>query len=161
LEAILGIAFDHIGLLVQCFTHPSVSSGNLEGDSIGNNQRLEFLGDAVIELVISKYLYFNFPEHQEGQLTVRYSSSLFWRNTTKFIKTKLLRNTLVNNVVLAEIALDIGFKEFVRYMPSDFDTSDKSISGMLADCFEGLDEVLSKYTFPFFLFIFFVKKGFF
>jgi ribonuclease-3 len=69
LESQIGIAFRHVKLLAQAFTHPSV--GHIDTLNVGNYQRLEFLGDSILQMMISHYLYMSFPEHQEGQLTVR------------------------------------------------------------------------------------------
>lgn len=69
-EELLGFKFDNPMLLLMAFTHPSISN-SMNILFVGNNQRLEFLGDAIVEIVVSKYLFAHFPEHQEGQLTVR------------------------------------------------------------------------------------------
>lgn len=68
LEEITGHTFRHIKLLVQAFTHPSLTRFDTTG--IGVNQRLEFLGDAVLQFLSTRYLFTFFPTHQEGQLTV-------------------------------------------------------------------------------------------
>lgn len=89
----------HIKLLIQSFTHASVSNG-LDALDLGSNQQLEFLGDAILQFLtrwisnwirktlifpLSRYLFIHFPEHQEGQLTVRYIDAIheltdnFWR----------------------------------------------------------------------------------
>jgi len=67
LEAKLGIAFLNRSLLNQSLTHSSYA--NESKIKIYDNERLEFLGDAVIKLVISEYLYNKFPGHNEGDLT--------------------------------------------------------------------------------------------
>ncbi|ADI02060.1 MULTISPECIES: ribonuclease III [Syntrophothermus] len=54
------------GLLTKALTHPSYSQ---ENEAVENNQRLEFLGDAVLNMVVAEYLYKNFPERPEGDLT--------------------------------------------------------------------------------------------
>ena len=61
----LGYQFKDIGLLETALTHPSFGGDH----HVPHYQRLEFLGDAVLELAISKYLYFEFPEIDEGKLT--------------------------------------------------------------------------------------------
>lgn len=66
---VLGFDFDNPMLLLRAFTHPSLGA-DMGVLFYGNNQRLEFLGDAIVELVVTKYLFSSFPEHQEGQLTV-------------------------------------------------------------------------------------------
>jgi len=67
LQARLGYTFGDIDLLRLALTHPSV--GHEQGGSIQNNQRLEFLGDSVLQLVLSHELYAKFPDASEGPLT--------------------------------------------------------------------------------------------
>ena len=57
----LNYTFINTDLLLEAITHKSISKNNYE--------RLEFLGDAVLQLVISKYLFDKFPHHQEGYLS--------------------------------------------------------------------------------------------
>lgn len=64
----------HIRLLIQAFTHPSVTQG-IDVLDVGTNRRLEFLGDSVLQLIVSRYLWVHFPESQEGYLTVQFVSS--------------------------------------------------------------------------------------
>lgn len=66
-EETVGIEFNHIRLLARAFTDRSIGFNNL---TLGSNQRLEFLGDTVLQLVSSEYLYRYFPEHHEGHLSV-------------------------------------------------------------------------------------------
>jgi ribonuclease-3 len=67
LEERIGYKFHKRGLLEQALTHPSV--GHEKQRYHADNQRLEFLGDAVLQLVITEYLYAKFPQEQEGALT--------------------------------------------------------------------------------------------
>lgn len=66
-EESIGIEFTHIRLLARAFTDRSIGYTNL---TLGSNQRLEFLGDTVLQLIVSEYLYKFFPEHHEGHLSV-------------------------------------------------------------------------------------------
>lgn len=66
-EDSIGVKFNHIRLLARAFTDRSVGYTNL---TLGSNQRLEFLGDTVLQLIASEYLYKYFPEHHEGHLSV-------------------------------------------------------------------------------------------
>ncbi len=66
-QKVLGIVFDDINLLVTAFTHRSYLNEHKKSAS-EHNERLEFLGDAVLELVVTEYLYTNFSE-PEGILT--------------------------------------------------------------------------------------------
>ena len=65
LEARLGYRFENPRLLETALTHPSFGGDH----HVPHYQRLEFLGDAVLELAISRYLYFELPEVDEGKLT--------------------------------------------------------------------------------------------
>jgi ribonuclease-3 len=63
-EAILGITFKNPNLLKEALTHASIADNRLD-----SNERMEFLGDAVLDLIICELLYLKFPEYQEGDLT--------------------------------------------------------------------------------------------
>ena len=93
LEEAVGIQFKHIRLLARAFTHPQVGYNNL---TLGNNQRMELLGDSLVQWVVTDYLYQHFPEHHEGHLT-------------------LLRSSLVNRNIQAQIAGEIGLDQYVHF----------------------------------------------
>ena len=67
-ENILGYCFKNKNLLVTGLTHSSYANDYL-GSSTKGNERLEFLGDAILDMVVGAYLYDRFPEKQEGFLT--------------------------------------------------------------------------------------------
>lgn len=67
LEARLGITFRNASLLRQAFTHSSYRNEH-RGD-VEDNERLEFLGDAVLELLVSEFLFRAYPRFPEGELT--------------------------------------------------------------------------------------------
>ncbi|GIX85271.1 ribonuclease 3 [Caerostris darwini] len=92
-EEQIGIEFTHIRLLARALTHRSLGYNNL---TLGSNQRLEFLGDTVLQLVASEYLYKFFPQHHEGHLS-------------------LLRSSLVNNRTQAVVCGDLGMMQFAIY----------------------------------------------
>jgi ribonuclease-3 len=92
-EARAGIAFKDKALLKQAFTHRSYINEN-RGTAGGHNERLEFLGDAVLELVITNFLYIKFPEMNEGELTS-------------------LRSALVNADTCASVAQSLGANDFL------------------------------------------------
>ncbi|KAL0104972.1 hypothetical protein PUN28_016542 [Cardiocondyla obscurior] len=92
-EESIGIEFTHIRLLARAFTDRSIGYTNL---TLGSNQRLEFLGDTVLQLIVSEYLYKYFPEHHEGHLS-------------------LLRSSLVNNKTQAVVCDDLGMTQFALY----------------------------------------------
>lgn len=84
----IGLKFKDKSLLEEALTHRSYLNENPSWPC-GNNERLEFLGDAVLELVVTEELFRRFPKKEEGKLTV-------------------LRAALVNSKSLYEVALDIG-----------------------------------------------------
>ncbi|RLU22040.1 hypothetical protein DMN91_006419 [Ooceraea biroi] len=92
-EESIGIQFTHIRLLARAFTDRSIGYTNL---TLGSNQRLEFLGDTVLQLIVSEYLYKFFPEHHEGHLS-------------------LLRSSLVNNKTQAVVCDDLGMTQYALY----------------------------------------------
>lgn len=92
-EDSIGVKFNHIRLLARAFTDRSVGFTNL---TLGSNQRLEFLGDTVLQLIASDYLYKYFPEHHEGHLS-------------------LLRSSLVNNRTQSVVCDDLGMVNYALY----------------------------------------------
>ena len=82
------IIFKDKELLKQAFIHRSYINEN-PGTSLSHNERLEFLGDAVLELVVTDFLYKKYPTYTEGELTA-------------------LRSALVNAVIISQVALDTG-----------------------------------------------------
>ncbi|GIY18763.1 ribonuclease 3 [Caerostris extrusa] len=86
-EEQIGIEFTHIRLLARALTHRSLGYNNL---TLGSNQRLEFLGDTVLQLVASEYLYKFFPQHHEGHLSLLRSSLVNNRTQAVVYKADLL-----------------------------------------------------------------------
>ncbi|XP_016990491.2 ribonuclease 3 [Drosophila rhopaloa] len=105
-EDSIGIKFKHIRLLARAFTDRSIGFTHL---TLGSNQRLEFLGDTVLQLICSEYLYRHFPEHHEGHLS-------------------LLRSSLVNNRTQAVVCDDLGMPKYAVYAnpKADLKTKDRA-----------------------------------
>src|SRR3989344_9612343 len=93
LQKNLGIKFKNTNLLKQAFVHRSYLNEN-PAFELHHNERLEFLGDAVLELAVTEYLYNNYPDLAEGEMTN-------------------LRAALVRAETLSMIADRIGFGEFL------------------------------------------------
>src|SRR5277367_3402501 len=93
LEEQLGITFRDKNLLKQALTHRSFLNENRTWP-VGNNEKLEFLGDAVIELIITTFLVIAFPDKAEGELTE-------------------LRGILVRTTTLAEVADKFHLYEYI------------------------------------------------
>ena len=127
LEEKLGVRFKNRALLEQALTHssavPELRSGkeknkeNLLGT--GNNERLEFLGDAVLDLLASEYLLENFPEWTEGQLSKS-------------------RARLVNERSLERAARRLGIGEHLRLGRGEEKTGGRDKPALLADGFEAV-----------------------
>jgi ribonuclease III len=81
-EAILGYTFVNPDLLKEALTHASIADRRLE-----SNERMEFLGDAVLDLIICEALYRKFPEYQEGDLT-KIKSAVVSRRTCAEVATE-------------------------------------------------------------------------
>ncbi len=115
LEKKLELKFKNKDLLIQAFCHRSYLNENPKC-GLENNERLEFLGDAVLELVVTGYLYKNYQE-SEGQLTN-------WRAA------------LVNSQSLAEISEEIGFNDYVLLSRGEAKDTGKARQSILANAFE-------------------------
>ncbi|TRY64745.1 hypothetical protein DNTS_017796 [Danionella cerebrum] len=89
-EDAIGVLFTHVRLLARAFTLRTVGFNHL---TLGHNQRMEFLGDSIMQLVATEYLFIHFPDHHEGHLT-------------------LLRSSLVNNRTQAKVAEELGMQEY-------------------------------------------------
>ena len=68
LETAIGYRFQNIQLLQNALTHSSYANERWH-DSLKSNERLEFLGDSILGMVVAEYLYKNFPDRPEGELT--------------------------------------------------------------------------------------------
>lgn len=93
LEKKLDIKFKNKDLIIQAFVHRSYLNEN-PNFKLFHNERLEFLGDAVLEQAVTEYLFKNYPKKAEGELTS-------WRAA------------LVNTKILARIAKGLGFDDFL------------------------------------------------
>ncbi|ASF39433.1 ribonuclease III [Halobacillus halophilus] len=142
----VNIHFQDISLLEQAFTHSSYVNEHRKTER-KDNERLEFLGDAVLELGVSQYLYREYPDMAEGELT-------------KF------RASIVCEASLVDFAKDLNFHELILLGKGEELTGGRNRPALLADVFEafigalyldqGFEEVvtfLEKYVYPK------VKKG--
>lgn len=111
-----GIVFENKKLLEQAFIHRSYINENT-GTKLSHNERLEFLGDAVLELIVTDYLYLKYPSCDEGELTA-------------------YRSALVNAVIIGEIALTIGMNEYLLLSKGEAKDIGKARSYILANTYE-------------------------
>src|SRR3989338_6101273 len=115
-EKKLGLSFNNKDLLTQAFVHRSYLNENPEF-GLDQNERLEFLGDAVLELVVTEELYKQYPEKAEGELTN-------WRAA------------LVNAKMLTTIAEELGFNDFLLLSRGETKELGKARQYILANTFE-------------------------
>lgn len=111
-----GITFNDKSLLKKAFTHRSYLNEN-RSEKLEHNERLEFLGDAVLELVVTDFLFEKFPEKSEGELTA-------------------LRSALVNTITLAKGANDLGMNDFLLLSKGEAKDTGRARQYILADTYE-------------------------
>lgn len=109
--------FKDEGLLDLALTHKSWV--NEHPNTKGTNERLEFLGDAILEYIVSKELYDRFPEKEEGYLTA-------------------LRANLVNTVNLSGISQRLGVGDALKLSKGEEETGGRTNPSLLADTFEAI-----------------------
>ncbi len=116
-EEQLGLIFFNKDLLKVALTHRSFSAETSK--KIEVNERLEFLGDAVLEFVVTDFLYNQYPNLEEGDLA-------------------MLRANIVNSEVLAKLAEDIGFGECIFMGKGTELTGGRKQASILGDCLEAI-----------------------
>jgi len=118
LENIIGYDFKNKDLLTEALTHRSYLNENTKWP-LPHNERLEYLGDAVLELVVTEALFKNYPDAAEGKMTV-------------------LRAALVNYQILAIIGGEIRLEEFILMSKGERGGSPKAKEVILANAMEAL-----------------------
>jgi len=117
-EEKVGYTFKNKRLIEQAFTHRSYLNEN-RGAGREHNERLEFLGDAVLELVVTEFLYAKYPEKAEGDLTA-------------------YRAALVNTVSIADAAAKLGMNEYLLLSRGESRDTGRARQIILANAFEAL-----------------------
>ncbi len=117
-EKIIGINFKDKSILVQSLTHRSFLNEHRSNKS-GHNERLEFLGDAVLELVVTHYLYNEYPSKTEGDMTS-------------------IRSALVNAQTCAEVAKNINLNEFLLLSKGESKDTGRARQYILANALEAV-----------------------
>ena len=115
-EKKLNIVFKNKNLLKQSFTHRSYLNEN-KSFRMAHNERLEFLGDAVLELVVTEYLYGKYPEKTEGDLTS-------------------YRAALVNTITLSSVASTLCMNDFLLLSKGEAKDIGRARQYILANTFE-------------------------
>lgn len=117
-EKRIGITFSDKNLLRQAFVHRSYINEN-RGFSLPNNERLEFLGDAVLELIITDFLFHQYPDKDEGVLTS-------------------YRAAIVNAHSLAKVSANLGVNDFILLSKGESKDNGRARNFILADAFEAI-----------------------
>ena len=110
------IVFKDKNLLKQAFIHRSYINEN-PGSHLSHNERLEFLGDAVLELIVTDFLYKKYPNYTEGELTA-------------------IRSALVNAIIISEVASKIGMNDYLLLSKGEGKDNGKARQYILANTFE-------------------------
>lgn len=118
LEKKLGVSFKNEDLLTEALTHRSYLN-EYPRWRLPQNERLEYLGDAVLELIVSDELFAKFPDYPEGKLTV-------------------LRAALVNYQMLARVAEEIGLDDFILMSRGERKDTGKAREVILANAIEAV-----------------------
>lgn len=115
-EQSINISFVDKTLLQRAFTHRSFINENPRS-GLQHNERLEFLGDAVIELIVTDYIFRTYPNSAEGELTA-------------------YRSALVNAVVMGEVAAEINMNEFLLLSKGEKKDTGRARQTILANTYE-------------------------
>lgn len=118
LQSLLGVEFTDINHLLSAITHRSYLNEHREATQ-DHNERLEFLGDAVLELVITDYLFNKYKDKPEGELTA-------------------IRAALVNTVSLSESSTKLGINEYLLMSKGEAKDTGRARAYILANVFEAL-----------------------
>ncbi len=110
--------FNDPALLERALTHSSYANEHPE-EQAADNERLEFLGDAILDFIAGAWLFERFPEYDEGRLTS-------------------IRAALVRVSTLAEFARRVGLPERLRLGKGEVDTGGRERANILGDAFEAL-----------------------
>lgn len=117
-ESMLGYPFDDRALLTKALTHKSFSNEN-RTLNLKDNERLEFLGDAVLDLVISELLFKLHEDVAEGELSKK-------------------RSHLVREETLSQVAVEIGLGDYLLLGKGEEQSGGRIKSSLLANAFEAL-----------------------
>ena len=118
LEQKIGYEFKNKGLLKQALTHSSYANEH-RNNVCSHNERIEFLGDAVLELAISEYLFHNYPKEDEGKMTK-------------------IRSSLVCEFTLSQCARDLSLGNCLYLSKGEELTGGRDRNSILCDAFESV-----------------------
>lgn len=116
--SVLGITFNNPALLRQAFIHRSYVNEHRE-EASEHNERLEFLGDAVLELVVTRFLFDTYPDKPEGELTA-------------------VRAALVNTITISEAASKLNMGNYLLLSRGEARDTGRARQYILANTFEAV-----------------------
>ena len=118
IEQNLGVVFKNKALIGIALTHRSYLNEH-KGKDLSNNERFEFLGDAVLELIISEYIFTKYSDRAEGELTS-------------------IRSSVVRTESLAEESRNLGVGEYLKMSKGERDSGGKDKDYLLANTYEAI-----------------------
>ncbi|MBI4086391.1 ribonuclease III [Candidatus Kaiserbacteria bacterium] len=118
LQQVLGVTFADVTYLLSAVTHRSFLNENREATQ-SHNERLEFLGDAVLELIVTDFLFAKYPDKQEGELTA-------------------IRAALVNTNTLSSLSTSLGVNEYLLLSKGEAKDVGRARQYILANTFEAI-----------------------
>ncbi len=116
IESLLGYEIEHFDFFTEAFTHKSFFN---ENPNSPHNERLEFLGDAVLELVVTDFLFAHFPDAPEGKMTK-------------------IRSAIVKTDSLGSVARSLGLGKFLRMSRGETANHGSEKTPILANVFEAV-----------------------
>ena len=119
LQATLGVNVENLSLLDKALTHPSYTSSLSDKKILLNNQRLEFFGDAILNLIISEHLFSIYPHYNEGKLSK-------------------IRSIAVSRQFLAKIAKNLNMSKYIRLGKGEKKSGNQNLSSILGDVMEAV-----------------------
>ena len=117
-EKAVGVTFKDKGLLTTAYTHRSYLNEQ-KNETGKHNERLEFLGDAVVELVVTDFLFKKYPDKNEGELTS-------------------YRAALVNAITLSEVASELKMNDYLLLSKGEAKDTGRARQYILANTFEAV-----------------------
>ena len=120
LEEQLGYTFSDRAVLVNALTHTSFANEHFRKDShLKSNERIEFVGDAVLGLVVAEYIYQNYPAMPEGRMSK-------------------LRASVVCEASLAKLAIMLNLDQHIKLGAGEEQSGGRKKASLLADLFESV-----------------------
>ncbi|HMB00564.1 MAG TPA: ribonuclease III [Spirochaetota bacterium] len=111
------IKFNNLALLEKALTHKSYANERSRKKKLLHNQRMEFIGDNILGMIIAEYLFYAFPDFEEGTLSK-------------------IKSNLVSRKTLSQKAEDLGMGDYIRFGNGEIKNGAKAIASILEDTFE-------------------------